>query len=278
MGLEAAPIEQGTATFGEVIEEDDTFVVPTTTEDEDGAEELEFVVREDDGELRIDMNLTMARAMGVSPDEFLEQMAEGMGGVMEGVVDAMGEALSGAFGGEPDEGEVEEPGERAGPVVAEDFDEFTLDEEPPAEPTVLPGKTWVLAEDAFPPQDIVDVAYGLSEHFRPDFRPPVAEIDTVESADDEGRYRTSRFGDGDQGFELVQAQRESEEYIAQSLDVSAFGMPAGRELALSWSRTALPDQEPIVSISVVARGPADLLESLEAAIAGNCEIRGTYDV
>ena len=71
-GLEQTALTDCTVTIGEVVTEGDMFVVPTTTVDADGTDEFSFVVREEDGQLRMDMNATMAKAMGIEPDALME--------------------------------------------------------------------------------------------------------------------------------------------------------------------------------------------------------------
>ena len=71
-GLEQTALTDCTVTIGEAITEGDMFVVPTTTVDASGSDEFSFVVREEGGALLMDMNTTMAKAMGVSPDEFMK--------------------------------------------------------------------------------------------------------------------------------------------------------------------------------------------------------------
>ena len=107
MGDGAPPAEEGVATFGEVVTEGDMFIVPTSTKGEDRAVDMEFVVREEEGTLLVDMIAAMTRAMGMSPDQLVEQMggavAETMGGVMEGVADAVGEVMGGVSDDADDE-------------------------------------------------------------------------------------------------------------------------------------------------------------------------------
>ncbi len=71
-GLEQAALTDCTVTIGTVTAEGDMFVVPTTTVDASGTDEFSFVVREEGGELRMDMNATMAKAMGISPEELMK--------------------------------------------------------------------------------------------------------------------------------------------------------------------------------------------------------------
>jgi hypothetical protein len=71
-GLEQTALTDCTVTVGEVITEGGMFVVPTTTVDANGTDEFSFVLREEDGQLRMDMNATMAKAMGISPEALME--------------------------------------------------------------------------------------------------------------------------------------------------------------------------------------------------------------
>jgi hypothetical protein len=99
MKLHGPPVESGRVIFGEVTVEEGLSVVPTTTEGEGVSEAIDFVVREEPDGFRIDMNATMARAMGgLSPDDLMQGMADAMGGAMEQLGDAIGEAMDGLAG------------------------------------------------------------------------------------------------------------------------------------------------------------------------------------
>ena len=50
----------------------------TILEDADGPTEMPFILREEDGEFRINFEATLAGLMGDSPDRILEQLVEFM--------------------------------------------------------------------------------------------------------------------------------------------------------------------------------------------------------
>jgi hypothetical protein len=54
-----------TVTFGDVTEEGGLFIVPTSAADDKSSDDFTFVVREESGELRVDMQATMERMMGM---------------------------------------------------------------------------------------------------------------------------------------------------------------------------------------------------------------------
>ena len=65
ISVDQMALEGNTVTFGDVTEEGELFIVPTSAADENSSDDFTFVVREENGELRIDMQATMERAMGM---------------------------------------------------------------------------------------------------------------------------------------------------------------------------------------------------------------------
>jgi hypothetical protein len=263
--LHENPMEGAVVTFGEVKTEAELFLVPTRTEMEGVSDETEFVVIEEAGELRLDLDQTMAREMGIDPKELLEQMgesmAEGMGQMMEGVADAMGSAISG-LAGEPD--------------PSEDDDDDDDDDDGPGGDE-LPGRVWTLAEGEFAPEEIMDAAYGICEHFAPDFAPVTEECESEEWADGGTKSITKRFGTADEGFAFTQTKTEREDFASVVFSVSAYGIGEGQEFSVVWAKSQFPEQDPKIDIRVMGRGPREQLASLGAAIEGNCKVLNASD-
>lgn len=250
----------GTATFGEVMEEAGEFIVPVTMSAEGEAQEMPFVVREEDGVLRLDLDRSMERMLGFSPQSLMEEMggalAEGMGKVMEGVGEALAEGLSsigGALAGGPDA--LEAPAGSEEPEVGEG-------------PVEIAERHWVLPGGACPPEDLLDVGLRLGGLFRPPFAPPAEELDSEEWAAEGSRARTTRWGNEEQGFTVVESFAEMEGFASHSLSAAAYGLPDDRELNLVWVRSAVGESEPTVNISIGARGPETSLDAMEAWLAG----------
>jgi hypothetical protein len=100
MTLQApGPGETLSFTLGEVEPEDDTFVVPVEltfeSPDESGTESMALVCVPTEEGMRVDFDLTMQKMMGVSPDDLMEGLKEGM----EGLVDGIQESVEGLVGG-----------------------------------------------------------------------------------------------------------------------------------------------------------------------------------
>jgi hypothetical protein len=58
-------LEGNTVTIDDIAADGELFIVRTTATDEKSSEDFTFVVRKENDELRIDMQATMERAMGV---------------------------------------------------------------------------------------------------------------------------------------------------------------------------------------------------------------------
>ena len=76
ISVDEMALEGNTVTFGDVTAEGELFIVPTSADDGNSSEDFTFVVREENGELRIDMQATMERMMGMSQEEAREQILE----------------------------------------------------------------------------------------------------------------------------------------------------------------------------------------------------------
>lgn len=110
-----APVGDGSARIGEPEAEADATLVPAVLEAPEGTQEMPFVLVEEDGEPRIDLDRTMKRLMGFSPEEMMREMggalADGMEAIGDGIskaMDAGAQALRGEPGGEEGETEAEE--------------------------------------------------------------------------------------------------------------------------------------------------------------------------
>lgn len=93
---EAGENETLTYTLGDAMEEGETVVVPVElsieSSDAQGAQEITFVCVNTDAGMRIDMDLTLKKTMGASPDELAEAMKETFEGVKEDLEDLCEEA------------------------------------------------------------------------------------------------------------------------------------------------------------------------------------------
>jgi hypothetical protein len=246
MKLHGPPIESGQVIFGEVTVEDGFHIVPTTTEGEGVSEPLEFVLREEENEYRVDMNATMARAMGgVSPNELMEGMADAMGGAME----QMGEAIAGAF-----------QGLAGGPS-----------EEVEVDPSEVASRTWMIA-GGLTSDTILAVGAELASRMPGWVEPGTEASEPVESGDGTTRFVTVRIGDEDRGFERVTTHYEAEGMASRSELLTAYGLPEGLALSLTCAETALPDGQTVTNASVSAAAPEDSLESIEIRIRMGLEL------
>lgn len=62
--------------IGEIEGEDGAFLVRTELTDDEGPTEMPFILSEENGELRINFDATLAGLMGGSPERILEQLIE----------------------------------------------------------------------------------------------------------------------------------------------------------------------------------------------------------
>lgn len=99
-----APVGDGAARIGEPQTEADATLVPTVLEAPEGTQEMPFVLVEVDGAPRIDLDRTMTRLLGFSPEEMMREMGGALAAGMEAVGEGIAEAMDGgarALGGEP---------------------------------------------------------------------------------------------------------------------------------------------------------------------------------
>jgi len=241
--IDAAAFKEATVRIGEVESEEDWFVVPTALEDEEGTNEMPFVVREEGGELRIDFDATLGKLMGVSPEELMEEMAESMGSALGTVMEGVGDALAEGFAA-------------MGAEVADATEAAALDAIAP-EDAVLEEGEWHLpptsAEDF--KNRIIETASALGSMFVPAFMPFPELLDSEEWAPEGSKIVTTRYGDEKTGFTCVDTLVTMEAMETHILDVTAYGMPEGQALRLVWSRYAVEDQPPTETAHVQATAP-----------------------
>jgi hypothetical protein len=291
-------METAVVTFGEVTEEDGTFIVPTVTA-EDGEEvPMDLVVVEEDGELRIDMNATMAREMGMDPEEMLEQMAEGMGQMMEGVADAMAQGFEamGEAMGQAMSGVTEGADEPAAPSPSDvDFEDFELEEgkledgvagevdfdagpeaaeDPPDE---MAGRTWALPGDGFPPEEILSIAAAAASFFDVDFDPDLEQLDTEQWGDDNSKTSTTRYGTAEQGYAVMQSRVEQEGFASATISATAYGLPGERELSVTWSKSQFHDTDAQLNVTLTMQAPKASLDGLGGMLDEDGEVLDVMD-
>ena len=241
--LHEDPMEQAVVTFGEVTREGELHIVSTRTAEGDEVDEMDFVVVEETGELRLDMNATMARAVGIDPDEMLEQVAEGMG-------EAMGQAMSGI---------AETVQTAAGSIDA------------------VPGRTWTLPGDGFPPEEILTIAAAAATFLDLEFDPELDQLDTEKWGDDDTKTVTTRYGTEDQGYAVLQSRTEQESFMSVTFTAAAYGIPGGRQLMVTWSKSQVPDMEPQLNVNLMMRAPKTSLDALGEMLSEDGEVLHVMD-
>ena len=70
--LDAVAVTDATVSFEDVVVEFGDTVVPTLIEDEDGMEEMPYIIREEGGRQLIDYDASITRQMGVTMDDLGE--------------------------------------------------------------------------------------------------------------------------------------------------------------------------------------------------------------
>ncbi len=271
----SSPAESGTARIGEPIPEGDDFVVPVTLESEEGDQEMPFVVTEEDGALRIDMDRTFEKLMGFNPAEMMESMGESManamGGAMEGMANALAEGLGAAVEGMG--GALREMGE-ALEGAAPSAEKAGGTEGAGA---AVVGRQWVLNGEAFPPQEILDVALDLGTRFTPPFLPPVEDLGTEEFGAGGSRTRTTRYGSPEEGFTVMESTTEMDNFASRNVTVNAYGMAPGRDLSLVWCETVLPDSPSRQDISIRATAGEAEIAAIHEHLEGRFGVLAAYD-
>lgn len=240
-GLEQTALTDCTITIGEIVTEGHMFVIPTTTVDAGGSEDFTFVVREEGGELLMDMNATMAKAMGVDPDALMDQMTEQMGEALESGADAIDQDL-----GEP---------------------EKTDDQDPI---TFRQGQ-WVLSQEALVdfPERIIEAAWAFGSLLTPPFSPPMEAFDSEQYGTEEAQVKTTRYGEAKCGFSLTENLTTGEGFSTHSVTVDTFGMPEGQDLRLVWTAYTSGDETTNENVVVTANVPEDSLKAIEGFISEN---------
>ena len=74
--IDAVAVTDATITFEDVVEEYGETIVPTLIEDEDGMDEMPYIVREEAGRLLIDYDASVTRQLGVSMEDFEDVLSE----------------------------------------------------------------------------------------------------------------------------------------------------------------------------------------------------------
>lgn len=246
-GLEQTALTDCTVTVDEVITEGDMFVVPTTTVDANGSDEFSFVVREESGELRMDMNATMAKAMGVSPDALMDHMMEQMGDAISG--DSTETLESGVDAIQEDSGEPEETDEQ--------------------KPVSFSQGHWVLSPEALVdfPERILQAAWVFGSLISPPFTPPMEELDTEQYGTEEAQVKTTRYGESERWFSVTENLAAGEGFSTHSVTVDGFGMPAGQNLRVVWTAHSSEGETTNENVIVTANLPEDSLKAIEGFIS-----------
>ena len=282
-GVEQTALESGTVTVGEIITEGDVFVVPTTTVDADGSEEMPFVVREEGGELRLDMKATVAKAMGFSPDELMDQMgeamtegmetmAEGMAEVLSEGLEAMGEGIAKALG---DGGEAIEEGPDEVAKIEEEAAGEVTEEKEGDQPPFRQGQ-WVLTQEALVdfPDQILQAAYAVGSFLTPPFSPPMQEVDSEQYGTEESQVKTTQYGDAKHGFTVSETLTTGEGFSSHSVTVNAFGISEGQGISVVWAEYASGDVPSSKSVTINASASDDSLRAIEGFLVEDLGVEG----
>jgi hypothetical protein len=243
--LHEQALTEAVVTIGEAVVEESVHIVPTKTVEGESIDETEFVLVEEGGEFRIDLDKTMERAMGFDPNEMMQQMgeamAEGMGQVMDGVADAMGEALGGAFGAVGD-------------------------------PADHPGRRWILNEEEVPADEIMTVAQVIGENLDPPFTPDEQEVDREETREEDVRTRKVRFGSEDAGWAVTRTSDWRGSNVVTTLIVDFYGLPDCRALTIERVDTERPGEPSEARVSVTYRAPTAMLDAFHEMANANVRV------
>ena len=240
IGVDQIALEGCTVTIGDVAAEGELFFVSTTATDEKGTDSFAYAVREENGELRVDMQATMERMMGMTQEEARDQIIEKVADELETVA----EEVAGAIPKNPEsmiEAAVKGDDEEAG----------------------LHHGIWMLSEEAMAdfPEQILTAGYAVGRFMTPMFSPPMQELDTEEYGTDESQVKTTRYGDGDHGFSVTENLTSGEGFSTHSVSVSSYGDPQGRQISAEWVKTQYGDTPPNENVTITAM---DSEESLKA--------------
>jgi len=235
--INAIAITSGTVRFDDVVMEAGNHVVPTIIEDEDGAEEMPFILREEGGELLIDFDATIARLMGVSMDDFLEEMGESVADDVETGVEGVGKLLSAGL-----------------EILADGASPLDAFEDPPGDNE--PGQ-WHIPDPAAADfrERMLDIAFDLVRAFPSPFRPSRDVVDSDEWKAEGASVTTERYGTEEAGLQRNETLSDTGEQRRHTVEVAGYGMPDARELRLFWLEAGAPGEAPVLTVFVQAVAP-----------------------
>lgn len=260
IGVDQMALEGNTVTIGDVAEEGEYFVVPTIAADEHSSDEMNFMVREEDGELRVDMQATMERAMGMSRDDLVDQVVETVADSMESVAAGMTEVFSKGL---------ESADEALGKSVDLSSETLAYGQE-----DLVQGQ-WVLSQEALSafPEHLLTAAYAVGKFMTPPFSPAMTELETEEYGTDASQVKTSRYGEEHQGFTVTENLTSGEGFSTHSVTVNAFGMAEGHEISSVWVRYTSGDTV-TENVTIQASASQESLQEVERFLAEEIGIQG----
>jgi hypothetical protein len=225
ISVDQMALEGNTITIGDVTAEGELFVMTLTAVDESGSDEMTFVVREENGELCVDMQAAMERLMGMTRDEAIENMAES-------VAEGMGTTAT------------------------------EMTEEVPAG---LQQGQWVLSQEALAdfPEQLLMAAVAVGRFSTPEFSPPLQELDTEEYATEESQVKTTRYGDQNHGFNVTETFTSGDGFSSHNLTANAFGMSAGHEISVVWTKYISGDTVTTENVTIQAIASEESLRAVE---------------
>ena len=248
--IHAGPTGDISARLGEEAEDGDFRLVPVTLGADGEEQEMPFLVREEEGEWRVDMSATMERVMGFDPEDLVESMGQAMAGGMEamgealaGGFQAMGDAMSSAFSGGGDD----EAGADAAEAIAE--------------------AEWALPIDMAPTaaMDALALLQKLALYYDPPFAPGDDEIDRTANSEDGGTSLYARYGTDSAGF-LVQETAAGDHYL--TVNVTTYGMDRGQDLSRNLVRMQDAGEITYAEAVVKLSGPRTARRLAGAFLAG----------
>lgn len=261
ISVDQIALEGCTVTIGDVATEGGLFVVSTTATDEKGSDSFAYAVREEDGELRVDMQATMERMMGMTQEkakeQILDKVADGLGTIAEEIAETMPknpesiiEAMDQASGEDKTtKGEDEQAGLHQG--------------------------IWMLSEEAMAdfPEQILTAGYAVGRFMTPIFCPSMQELDIEQYGTDESQVKTTRYGDGDQGFSVTENQTSGEGFSTHSVTVTSYGDPQGRQIMAEWVKSQSGDTPPNENVTITAMASEESLKAVGKFIAEEIGIK-----
>lgn len=263
-GVEQTALEGSTITIGDVIVDGELFIVPSIAVDDADpkGEPFDFVVREENGELLMDMPATMERAMGMTQEAATEQMVEKMAGgletMMEGTVSAMSKGLENVN------------------QAMDKLEEEVLPVEKEEVQADLQQGQWILSQEVLAdfPEQILTAAYAVGRFMTPPFSPPMQELDTEQYGTEESQVKTTRYGDSNQGFSVTESAASGEGYATHSVAVSAYGDPQGRQISAVWTKSQSGDYPSSETVAITAFASEESLKAVESFLSEEIGIQG----